>query len=166
LFRSPDEYLKQYPKEQREEAWKTLKPVSCFEYRLTRFPADTPAEDIANKMIPLIVTEPNAIIRERMIKELAKKTDIRSVAIQKEVDRMTSLEDYKNSEQVQAIVGAAIKDLTKDPTSARETFSHYLSIVEQMHQASSLDLVGPEEVLDAFSSAADAWQSREGKIIG
>lgn len=165
--KDPDQYLRAFDKENKAKAWSNLKSISCFEYRLIRFPTDTRAEDIANKMVPLIVTEPNAIIRERMIKELAKKTDIRVSAIQKEVDRMSSLEEYKNSEQVASIVGAAVKDLTKDPTSARETLSHYLSIVEQMHQSSSLDLVGPEEVLTSFTHAVTEWSKvKSGKTLG
>jgi replicative DNA helicase len=165
--KDPDKYLRNFSPEDRVNAWRNLKPVSCFEWRLAQFPEDMNGEEIAKKMVPLIITEPNLITRERMAKELSKRSDIRLSAIQGQIDKISKIEDYKKSEQLVSIVKTAITDLKKDPGSAREIFSQYLGIIEQTHQASSLDLIGPDEMVNAFNTMADDWaKEKKSNIVG
>lgn len=162
----PDDYLKLATPTNAKELWDGLSKMSCFQWRITHFDPTTSPEEIAEKMIPLIITEPSIIRREKMIKELANTTGVRLVAIQSEVDRITRLEEFKNSERIRSIANQAIKELRKNPAAAKEIFGSYRDMIEQFQAADSIDGVGATETVEAFDIMSDGWKHRMEHIAG
>lgn len=162
----PDDYLRAIVPESALPLWNELPRMSCFEWRLKNFEPGTTPEEIAEKMIPLIITEGNIIRREKMIKELADNTGVRLTAIQSEVDRITRLEDFKNSERLRSIANQAIKELRKNPQSAKDIFGSYRDMIDQYEQSESIDSVGATETVDAFESMTNGWKHRTDHITG
>lgn len=162
----PDDYLRVIEPEAARGLWEDVPVMSCFQWRIQHFDANTPSEEIAEKMVPLIITEPNIIRREKMIKELAQSTNIRLTAIQTEVDRLTRIEDFKNSERIRSIANQAIKELRKNPGSAKEIFGSYKDMIDQFESSSLIDTVGASETLDSFDNIVMGWKEREEKIVG
>ncbi len=162
----PDDYLKGIPKEEAIEHWNKLEVSSCFKWRLRRFDASIPMEDIANKMVPLIMTEPNIITREKMVKDLADHTGIRLSALQYQIDKLSRVEDFKNSERINSIVNSAIKELNRAPGSASEIMRQYIDIIEECKVSTSLDSIGVSQTSKTASDIFDSWKNRSDEIIG
>jgi DNA primase catalytic core len=162
----PDDYLKVALPTNARELWEGLQKMSCFQWRITHFDSATSSEEIAEKMIPLIITEPNIIRREKMIKELADNTGVRLIAIQSEVDRIGRLEEFKNSERIRSIANQAIKELRKNPAAAKEIFGSYRDMIEQFQAADSMDSVGAVETVEAFDAMTENWKHRMDHIVG
>ena len=162
----PDDFLRSVPIEQRLEAWNKLERISCFEWRLRHFPEGTAPEEVADKMIPLILTEPHMIRRERMMRELCNKTGVRLEAIQGQVDRLTRAEEFKNSERTRSIVTAAMRDLKRNPGGAREIMASYVDMIDQYQKSGSIDNLGVTETVQAFKELTNSWANRKDTIIG
>jgi len=162
----PDDFLKPIPLANAKAQWETLPKISCFQWRIQHFDTNISPEEIAEKMIPLITTEPNIIRREKMIKELAENTQVRLTAIQGEIDRISRVEEFKNSERLRSIATQAIKELRRNPAGAKEIFSSYQTMIEQFQASSQIDNVGISETLEAFDTITHGWLNRTNQIAG
>jgi DNA primase/KaiC/GvpD/RAD55 family RecA-like ATPase len=57
-----------------------------FTWRLGKFPEDMPAEDICDKVMPVVLEERNPVQQEKMLKQLALRTETRLPALQRLLD--------------------------------------------------------------------------------
>lgn len=82
--RDPDDFIKEYGLKE----FLSVKTMTSFDWRLKDLESQSIAkQEIAEKLIPYIVSETNAIERGRMCKELANKTDVKEEDIRDEVKR-------------------------------------------------------------------------------
>lgn len=162
----PDDVLKDLDQAQAFKLWNELPIISAFMWRLKKFGPDTSMEDVATKMIPFIITEPNIILREKMAKDLATHTGIRIQAIQNQMDKLTRMEEFKESERLKSIVNSVVKDLQRNPRSARDILNIYSNMLEEQEKTISTDTLGVVETSKSFESMVDKWRNRKDSIVG
>lgn len=162
----PDDYLCELEPKAAIEAWNKLEVMSCFKWRLQNFDVSIPMDEVATKMIPLIITEPNLISRERMAKELSDHTGIRLSAIQNQMDKITRMEEFKESERVRSIVNSTMKDMSRNPGAAAEIMQQAVNTISDLKKASSIETLGVDETSKAFKAVVDKWKTHTGDILG
>lgn len=100
------------------EAFLNLQQHSAFHWRMMNFDDRTDPIEICHQMIPFIAKEQSFLKQEQLIKDLSKFAGISTRTINKELDRIVSIQDKDISDRCLAIVNNLIKQLMKDPESA------------------------------------------------
>ena len=94
--------------------------------------------DVATRLVPVIASEPNAIIRDSQIDVLVEATHIRRYAIELEVRKNTEEAVAEQERKRQYLVKQLHTELEKDPASAVqlcEDFTHKFEDLEAEHEA-------------------------------
>lgn len=162
----PDDYLKEVDPKNAIEEWAKLEVMSCFKWRLKHFDSAVPMEEVANKMIPLIITEPNIIMRERMAKDLSEHTGVRLSAIQNQMDQITGLEKFKHSERMRSIATSVARDITRNPEHISEIMGQAINSIQDLQKVASVDSLGVEETSKAFQETVNSWKNHASNILG
>jgi DNA primase catalytic core len=158
----PDDFLEKYGVDE----FKKLPFLTPFQWRLARFNYDTRPEDICDKMIPLIVNDPNEVHREAMAKELAEKTGIRNKTILKQLDKIINAEEAQKDGVVQTKVRQLIDDLKMhkgDPATLLELAAGEL---REIHSESMEGSNSSEEVITFIDQAKKAFEDRKPGLQG
>jgi DNA primase catalytic core len=161
----PDDLLKDKLPEEAVPIWQDVPTVSAFEWRIKQF-KDVEPEEIAEKMIPIIVTEPSYVKREQLAKSLSNVTGIRIQAILAELDSVMNKEKFQQSERMNAIIKNMEKELKRSPLQAKEILTRTASNIQAAEAIASVDMLSAVEVLDAFDKEVGEWQNRASNIIG
>jgi DNA primase catalytic core len=158
----PDEYLDKYGAEE----FKKLPTLTPFQWRLERFSYDTKPEAICDKMIPLIISDPNVVHREMMAKELAEKTGVRLKIVLKQVDNMVNADEAQKNGVVQTKIRQLIEDLRfnkGDPATLLEITAEEL---RQVHSDSREDLNSSHEVVGFIDGIRKTFEDRKPGLQG
>jgi DNA primase len=107
----PDSFLREHG----AEAFHQMKKWSAFEWRLAQFSEEENSEEVAHKMIQLVVNETSHITQENMIKTLAKATGITERALTSELDRLQNIKERKIIQDKETIAEKLIRNINKDP---------------------------------------------------
>lgn len=83
-----------------------------FEWMLTMLEEEDP-EDIAKRMIPVIINEPSNVRRDKLASILAKHTGIRKVSIERDLDAAINKQSHEMQQKVDNIAKACINRLKK-----------------------------------------------------
>jgi replicative DNA helicase len=161
----PDDYIKQN-KATTASPWDTVPIVSCFSWRLKELTKDAPPEEVATRMIPLIMTESSMVKREQLAKELAGQTAIRFETIISELDRLGNIEKLKNSERWNSIAKDIASDLMRKPTNAKIILEQGLEHLSGLESGDSIENLGVDEMLNGFEAVTQNWLSRSTEILG
>ena len=164
--KDPDDVLHGLDEQAAHKLWSSLPVHSAFQWRLKKFDSGTSMEEIATKMIPLIVSDPNIILREKMAKDLAEYTGIRIQAIISQMDRMTKIEDFKDSERLKSITNALIRDVQRNPRNVKDIIASYETILAEQEKTVSTDNLGVSETSKAFGQMIETWKNRKDTIVG
>lgn len=116
----PDEFIRQ--QSDPGTVWEALPKVEAFEWRLQRLRGE-PAEWVAEKMIKLILNEPQHARQEVMIKKLSEFTGIREQALQADLDDHLWETDRRLRDQARGIQEDLVRRLKyADPLSVADDF--------------------------------------------
>ena len=158
----PDDFLEKYGVEE----FNKLPMLTPFQWRLARFNYDTKPEEICDKMIPLIISDPNEVHREAMSRELAEKTGIRLKTVLKQVDKIINAEEAQKDGVVQTKVRQLIDDLRThkgDPATLLELTADEL---RQIHSETTEGLNSSEEVVTFIDQAKKIFEDRKPGLQG
>ena len=158
----PDDFIEQ----DGIEKFKKLSIFTPFQWRLDRFPYDAKAEDVSDKMMPLMLNDPDEIHRESMARQLSERTDIRLKTILKQLDKLLNIEDAKIDSQVQQRIRQVIDDLRyfkADPVYVLESAA---DDIRQIHSVTDEDLHSSEEVISFLEEAKITFDTRKAGLQG
>lgn len=158
----PDEYLEKNG----AEAFKSLKLMSPFQWRLDRFNYDSKPEDICDTMIPFIVSDPNEVHRETMARELSDKTGIRLKTVFKQIDKIINAEAAQKDGVVQTRIRQLIDELRQqkdDPAYLLESAAQELRQIHSEHQE---DTNSGQEVLSYLDEVKKQFDERKAGLQG
>jgi DNA primase catalytic core len=158
----PDDFLEKHG----AEAFRNLPMLSPFQWRLERFSYDSRPEDICDKMIPFIISDPNEVHREMMAKELAEKTGVRLKTVFKQVDKMINAEEAQKDGVVQTKIRQLIDDLRinrGDPATLLEVTAEEL---RQIHSDAQEDNNSSIEVVSFIDTARRVFEERKPGLQG
>ncbi|MGI0060318.1 MAG: DnaB-like helicase C-terminal domain-containing protein, partial [Nitrosotalea sp.] len=162
----PDSYLQNVPEEHRLKIWQELSQETSFSWQMSRLSGDINPIDIADKMLPMILSEKHAIKQEIMLKELAEKTNITFDTLNKQLELMAQTEEMKFSERKAAIVNSMVRELKRSPVTAKETIAHHLNMLEEFESSSANDNMHSSETLREFQECIAQWKANKTDITG
>jgi len=148
------------------EAFRKLSLLDAFEWRLSRFPYDFNKEDVCDRMIPLIVNEPNNIRREGMCKQLSEFAGVRLKAIQRQLDTILNYEEARIKQRENAIalqVVNEIKDKDGDPAAIFEAAAEDIN---KLRSTASEDLHSSNELMSYMHEVRNKFDTREAGLLG
>jgi DNA primase len=145
-----------------------LPDSDAFGWRLDRFPAETPSEEICALVMPIIFEEPNPIRQERMLKSLAERTEVRLVTLQRTLDQHIDKQKEVATRQIRKEVDSLRSRISSTPIEAiplllRQTAK---SIEEVNRTQFSASLHGREETENYVNQLQMDYEKRGDKLPG
>lgn len=145
------------------EAFINLPKVEPFVWRLQEFErdGDADAESICFSMIPIVMMEPSAIKRERMIRELSAHTGYSEKVIREELEKLKETDDAKVQKSKDAIIDSLVTSLKskKDsPNILLQRAQDDLYKVEKEHSAGDLEI---DNIVNDMLSIKQYTENRE-----
>ena len=158
----PDDYLDKYGL----DAFRNLPLMDAFEWRLSRFPYDFDKEDVCNRMIPLIVNEPNNIRREGMCKHLSEFAGVRLKAIQRQLDSILNYEEARIKEKECAIERKVLSEINERDGDTVAIFEEALEDIRRLRSTTSDDVHSSEELITYLTDVREKFEVREPGLLG
>lgn len=158
----PDSYIRKFSSfEDGVRAFRSLEKTDIFTWKLKQ--GMSSGQDplaLAEESIPLIVNEPNFLLRMDMTQKLAKVTGLDKEGLWREVMRMVDSESSRIDEEKQAIAKRTIKELgrnSKDLQSTLQAALHQTEMVEKRRSGYDpcTTAKAVEYVFDKASKATD-----------
>ena len=110
-----------------------LRQLLAFNWLLNRYlEQDIEFTEASNRLIPVIASEPNAIIRDNQVSYLAEKTNVAKYAIETEVRKRTEEAVAKKEFKRRNILSKHIKEINEDPTDAINIMEKNISDLENL----------------------------------
>lgn len=148
------------------EEFARLKRWDAFEWRLQQFAEDEEPENIAEKIIPIILSEKNHLKQEKMAKTLAKRTGFDHVTILSEIKRQRSEKEANLAERKTAIIEDALYKARKNPDDAQLVLTEARAMVEDVQKKYGDDGMASETVLDFVLTQKDEDEKKTGEFAG
>lgn len=112
---------------------------------------------LANEAVPLIVNEPNFLLRLSQIKKLAQVTGVDEEYLRNEVTRRVDQDSTKMREEITLVVARMSSDLKRKPDAAMEIMRQAMSAIEVIdHGKTGYD---PSNILSAYESVFEKQMS-------
>lgn len=156
----PDEYVR----ENGIESFKELPRIDAFSWRLAQFDDDDyDPEHIALSMVPIIISEPSPIRREKMIAELSIFTGYSDKVIRDEVNK-TQIENNRRVEtSKRAIIEKLIKELESSENKDSElVINEALSNIHQINQSHNAGIMESSTRINNILSIKEYQEDTEG----
>jgi len=150
----PDTYIRAHGAEEFLE----LPRETTFSWMLRRkMEGDFDKQALANTMVLIIASEPNAISREIQIRELSIATGVSGHSIEVEVNKKTDKSLQERRTKQNAIIKKLSIDIDADPASAISNTNIAMEVLERISQESDMDTVTNH----AFLSLIDLQYAEE-----
>lgn len=162
----PDSYIQNLPEEYRLESWKALPQETCFSWQINKLPDNLGAVEVADKMLPMVLSEKHAVKQEIMLKELAEKTNITFDTLKKQLEAMAQTEEMKVSERKNAIVNNMNRELKRFPTNAKEIIGTHYAMLEEFESSSVSNNMDSTQTIKEFRECIDQWKNSKSNIFG
>jgi DNA primase len=141
--------------------WYQMPKVESFDWQLKILAEDMEPDAVVERMLPIIAAEPVHARQDRLVGRLATHTDIRRVAIERDLDALLDLKSRETRDTVQRITSKAMRDVQiATPEEAaqilQDAHSQVTTVVStagqgKMDLGSSLDMA--QEVVAGFRKA-------------
>lgn len=147
----PDSFIRRYG----VEKFKSLPILGSFEYRLTKFPSETPPEYICEVMIPLIVNEVSAVRKDQFCKILASNTGVSLIAIREELNALLDEKSRERATTRREIIDRTKWSLDKSPTDAEQTLIRAQIELQEFNQQHNSNLLSCESFVSSIQELKD-----------
>ena len=129
----PDSFIKTFG----AEAFTELEKMTGFEWTLDHMSHDADPEIICTQAIPMILSQENLVVRERMVKTLSNRTGVTETAIKAETDRILGSKETIKIREIDGICEGLKLNLTtkKNGDSPIEIISNALSKIKKVEKA-------------------------------
>jgi len=154
----PDELLKE---ENGKEKFEKIKNQDAFSWRLDQFLDEENSDEICARIIPLIVSEPNKIKQEKMVKLLSERTNISHTSIEKEVERLQNDRETQKSLYREEIVSLMVSKLMKKNDTPENVIAEAQSALYELTRQYNEDHLSKDGTLSLIESQKK-WQEEHG----
>ena len=149
-----------------------LKRWTAFEWRMTQFVEDYGGDlddeqrrDVAEKMVPIIVSEQSHIRQEEMAKQVAKMTGYDLSTIVSEVKRQRSEKDAAVQTKKKNLIEALLTDVKRNPQDAELALAQCQTALNDINK--SLQIENEESsTLSAITSLKEVDEAKTGEFAG
>src|ERR1017187_4526074 len=146
----PDRYIRLYGVDE----FQKLPRLDIFSWKVKRqMQAGSDPIMLANEAVPLIVNEPNYLLRLAQIQKLAQVTGVDEEWLRSEVRRRVDQNDGKAREEMALITTRMISDIKRSPDSVMETMRQTMAQIEVIQKGK--DGYNPQNVLSAYTYVFD-----------
>jgi hypothetical protein len=146
----PDRYIRLYGVDE----FQKLPRLDIFSWKVKRqMQAGSDPIMLANEAVPLIVNEPNYLLRLAQIQKLAHVTGVDEEWLRSEVLRRVDQNDGKAREEMALITTRMISDIKRSPDSVMETMRQTMAQIEVIQKGK--DGYNPQNVLSAYTYVFD-----------
>ena len=135
----PDEYIRKYG----PEAFLSLEKIEPFRWRLEEFGNDPDAdgEMIAIKMVPIIVSEPSSIRRERMISELSMFTGFSEKSIRDEVSGLQNSVKDRIAASKKAVLDRLTEDVARGEVDSLILLNNAIDDIHEINKSANANVL-------------------------
>lgn len=153
----PDSFIREHG----AEKFHQLKKWSAFEWRLAQFPEDADREEVAHKMISLVVNETSHITQEAMVKTLAKATGITERALTAELDRLQNIKQRKIIQDKETIAEKLIRKLQNDPNDMSVYLHEAQEDLVELEQRYESEVFSEQAMIAAIRAHMDSEENKD-----
>lgn len=132
------------------KGFKALAHWSAFEWKINRYPDDADDIEICKQMVPYMVNEPSPIIREQMVKTLAKRTGVTVKTINEELNILLDEKAHKHSRARQDILDEGMYHLRNNPSDAEAILQKVQTRLMDLVKKNDKDSLSQEDFLRAL----------------
>lgn len=143
-----------------------LKRWEAFEWRLNRFGDEADPEDVATKMIPIILSEPSHIRHEKMAKALASYTGLDFTTIISEIKRKRNVEEEELADKKLGILNDMLWRARKNPDDADLLLSEAHVSIENLHKNIDGDSSGSTAMVSKILSQKEEDEKKSTEFAG
>lgn len=143
-----------------------LKRWDAFEWRLEQFPENEEPEQIAEKIIPIILSEKNHLKQDKMAKVLARRTGFDHATIVSELKRQRSEKESRLAERKMGIIENALYKAKQNPDDAQLLLTEARAMVEDVQKKYGENNMGVDTVLDFVLNQKDTDEKKTGEFAG
>lgn len=135
----PDEYIRKYG----AESFLSLEKIEPFRWRLEQYDEsqDTDNETIALSMIPIIVSEPSSIRREKMISELSMYTGYSERSIRDEISNIQNSVNDKISASKKAVLDKLFADIQESKNDQLILLNGAIDDIYEINKAANANIL-------------------------
>lgn len=153
-------------REKGAEEFARLKRWEAFEWRLQQFADDTDPEEIAQKVIPLILSDKNYLRHEKMAKILARRTGFDLSTIMGEIKRQRSERDAELTEKKKGILEDALWRAQRNPEEAHMVLTEARAHIEDVQRKFGDNTMAASTVLDFVLTQKEEDEKKTGEFAG
>lgn len=160
----PGDYLKTHSLKE----FLAIEDQEAFAWRLKRFPETMSSEDVYEKAMPLVCDERNPVRQQRMLHQLAEKTGVEYIQLQRFLDE--SIEERKRDGRKKAIrlvsqTRAQLEsiDVIDAPTVLRDAADKIAEAQDRSYSAASH---GPEEYASFIQELKNKYEKAGEGLLG
>jgi len=153
------------------DAFVRLKKWTAFEWRMMQFMENFDEEDedqrrnIAEKMVPIIVSEKNHMYQEDMAKQVAKMTGYDLTTVISEVKRQRNEKDAEVQTKKKNLIEALLTDVKRNPDDAEIALAQCQSAIYDINK--SLQVENEESsTMTAIMSLKESDEKKTGEFAG
>ena len=147
-------------------AWAQIPKVDGFDWHL-RLMEDREADTIAEKMIPLVASEPVHARQEVLLQKLAKATGIRLEALQRDLDAALDLQARKTRDAIQRVMDKTLRDAQiAKPEELEQLLSEAHSRVKTIIDTASRSRTGIGNSIEYVGEVFKVFEDRPDGVVG
>lgn len=149
----PDEYIRKYGIDE----FLSLDKIDSFVWRLEQFEEDDDQdyESITLKMVPIIVSEPSSIKREKMIHQLSLYTGYSEKSIRDEIGKIESIESRRIANSKEAVLSGLVKKIQNGSIDAEILLTNAVNDLHQINKSSNSSILDPSTRINNLLAIKD-----------
>lgn len=141
-------------------AWRELRPVSGFAWRLSRFGTETDPQEIVEISLPYIVNEPSAVRRELMLRDLMAQTGFSFKSLNADLERLLNAREAARLELKEEIIDQAARVAKRNPEEAAMIFQQAITRIQEVDRAYNRDRLSADEFSDFLRLQCEREQTK------
>ena len=143
-----------------------LKRWDAFEWRLAQFEEGASPEDVAAKMIPLILADKSHIHQEKMAKVLARATGFDVTTIMSEIKRQRSEKEQELADRKLGIIENALWKAKQNPDEAQLLLTEARASIDDVQRKFGEDGMTCSTVLDFVLAQKESDENKSTEFCG
>ena len=152
----PDSYIRKNGL----QAFRELAHWTAFEWRLNQYDEEAEESDICQQMIPFIVNESSPVVRDKLCKQLSKRTGVSLKAIVEELNILLDEKSHRRSQERKDLLDSAIFELKHKPSEAEAILQKAQSSLQDLVRKHDTDLLSSED----YVRSLDEQKASEEKL--
>jgi len=143
-----------------------LKRWEAFEWRLSRFEEGADPEEVATKMVPIILAEPSHIRHEKMAKTLSTYTGLDFGTIMSEIKRRRDIKEEELAEKKLGILSDVVYRARRNPDDVNLLLSEAHTSIENLQKEADGDSSGSAAMVSRILGQKEEDERKTDEFAG